>query len=224
MHNLLDCINISTELDGEMIHKGLNFSIKNGEIVSLMGKSGVGKTSFANVLLGFITIKCGSILWKGKQMSLDVIKSRIGFQPQNGALLSDKTVLENVAMPLRYVANFDWNLSCELAMNKILLVGLSDRDFCKYPHMLSGGMIKRVALARAMSMDPELLILDEPMSGLDAMNSRQFENLIWRISHSTSVICITHNFIKSHKYYILEDGKVLQLSEELIKESEYVKF
>ncbi|WP_172619007.1 ATP-binding cassette domain-containing protein [Candidatus Cytomitobacter indipagum] len=222
--SLLDCVKINTKIHKEIIHEDLDFSIKKGEIVSLMGRSGSGKTSFANILLGFMKINSGSVLWKGKKLDINQVKSRIGFQPQNGALLADKTVLENVAMPLRYVANFDWDLSFELAMNKILLTGLTEKDFCKYPHMLSGGMIKRVSLARAMSIDPELLILDEPLSGLDAISSKQFENLIWSLSHSTSVICITHNFIKSHKYYILENKKILQLKEEEIKESEYVKF
>ncbi|QEK38551.1 ABC transporter ATP-binding protein [Candidatus Cytomitobacter primus] len=224
MKSLLKCEQITTYMQDEIIHQNLDFTINKGEIISLMGRSGSGKTSFANILLGFIPIHSGKILWKNEPFDLSNIKLKMGLQPQNSALLSDKTVIENVAMPLRYISNFSWQLAFELALNKILLVGLSEKDCYKYPHMLSGGMMKRVALARALSIDPELLILDEPVSGLDAISSKQFENLIWSLPNSTSVICITHNFIKSHKYYVLENKKIVQFDEQSIKESDYVKF
>ncbi len=222
MSLLLECKNITTYINEKCIHENLNFKLFKGEIVSLMGRSGCGKTSFANVLLGFLKIKSGSIIWK-REESLNV-KYNIGFQPQHNALLSDYNILENVAMPLRYISNLDWETSFQLAMNKILMVNLTEEDCYKYPHMLSGGMLKRASLARALATDPELLILDEPLSGLDALSAKKFQDLIWSLLPNVSIICITHNFIKSSKYYVLEDKKIVLLNEKSMKENQYVQF
>ncbi|USO00626.1 MAG: ATP-binding cassette domain-containing protein [Alphaproteobacteria bacterium] len=215
---LLELKNITTIINGVKIHDNLNFSISAGEIVSLMGGSGSGKTTFANVVLNFMPITSGEIFFLGKRIqNVDSLNSKIAYQVQNNALFADKTVIENIAFPLRYVANLEWNIAIELAFRKLFLVNLNYDDAYKYPHMLSGGMMKKVALARAIATDPNLLILDEPFSGLDNVNLKHIQELIYKLSKKMSIICITHHFLKSDRYYMLQSGKFNQISESEVK-------
>ena len=204
--HLLQIKNLTVHIGNNILLDNLNFELKSGEIFALMGQSGAGKSTFLHTLLGNHKYT-GEILWEGKPWDIDQLPWRIGFQPQHSGLLSDHTVGENIAMPLRYVANLPENIAMELAMARMLLFNLDANVFWKYPNELSGGMKRRVALARALVLDPPLLILDEPIAGLDGENVENFYKLLDSLTN-TAVLCVTHNKMKAHFYGVLDKGKI----------------
>ncbi len=201
-----------------VIHKNLDLTVERGEIMSLVGGSGTGKTVLLRQMLGLETPTRGEITVLNRpaaELSRRGAASRVGMLFQQGALFSAFTVLENIAFPLRELKTLPAALIREAAMVKLQLVGLKPEAADKMPSDLSGGMIKRVALARALIMDPPLLLLDEPTAGLDPESSDSFCALL-RALHKgmgLTVVMVTHDldtlFELSTRIAVLADQRVI---------------
>ncbi len=201
-----------------VVHKDLDLTVERGEVVSLVGGSGTGKTVLLRQILGLQTPTRGEITVLGKpatELGKRGAARRVGMLFQHGALFSAFTVLENIAFPLRELRTLPDRLIREAAMVKLQMVGLGPEAADKMPSDLSGGMIKRVGLARALIMDPPLLLLDEPTSGLDPESADGFCSLL-RLLHqemALTVVMVTHDldtlFELSTRIAVLADQKVI---------------
>jgi phospholipid/cholesterol/gamma-HCH transport system ATP-binding protein len=201
-----------------VIHKDLDLSVQRGEVLSVVGGSGSGKTVLLRQILGLERPHKGEVRIMGHpvgEFSGRGASSRIGMLFQHGALFSAFTVLENIAFPLRELKTLPHKLIVEAAMVKLQMVGLKPVDADKMPSELSGGMIKRAALARALIMDPPLLLLDEPTAGLDPESSDGFVNLLRSLHRdlALTVIMVTHDldtlFELSTRIAVLADQRVI---------------
>ena len=181
-----------------VVHQDLNLGIQAGEVMSIVGGSGSGKTVLLRQMLGLETPTRGRVTVLGQPasaLSSAGAASRVGMLFQHGALFSAFTVLENIAFPLRELGTLPQSLIHDVAMVKLQMVGLDPAQAHKMPADLSGGMVKRVALARALVMDPPLLLLDEPTAGLDPDSADAFCALL-RALHGElglTVVMVTHD-------------------------------
>jgi phospholipid/cholesterol/gamma-HCH transport system ATP-binding protein len=201
-----------------VVHKDLDLTVERGEVLSLVGGSGTGKTVLLRQILGLEHPARGAISVLGKpaaELGKRGAASRVGMLFQQGALFSAFTVLENIAFPLRELNTLPKELIREAAMVKLQMVGLGPEVAEKMPSDLSGGMVKRLALARALIMDPPLLLLDEPTAGLDPDSSDSFCDLL-RALHKDmglTVIMVTHDldtlFELSTRIAVLANQKVI---------------
>lgn len=185
-----------------VIHDGLDLEVRKGEIIGVVGGSGTGKSVLMRTIIGLQTPESGEVEVLGQSITdarddADIdIRSRWGVLFQGGALFSTLTVAENVEVPLReFYPEISDVLRHEIARYKVLLSGLPPEATSKYPSELSGGMRKRAGLARALSLDPELLFLDEPTAGLDPIGAAAFDKLILQLQHTLglTVFLITHD-------------------------------
>jgi phospholipid/cholesterol/gamma-HCH transport system ATP-binding protein len=201
-----------------VVHQDLDLTIQRGEVLSLVGGSGTGKTVLLRQILGLETPAEGEVFVLGQpvgSLGRRGAASRIGMLFQHGALFSAFSVLENIAFPLRELRTLPPALVREAAMVKLQMVGLQPDDGAKMPSDLSGGMIKRVALARALIMDPPLLLLDEPTAGLDPDSSDGFVTLLRSLHRdlALTVIMVTHDldtlFELSTRIAVLADKRVI---------------
>lgn len=201
-----------------VIHKDLNLTVERGEMLSLVGGSGTGKTVLLRQMLGLEHPTQGDIQVLGKpaaELGKQGAASRVGMLFQQEALFSAFTVLENIACPLRELKVLPPDVIREAAMVKLQMVGLTPDAADKMPSDLSGGMIKRVGLARALIMDPPLLLLDEPTAGLDPESSDSFCALLraLRRDMALTVVMVTHDldtlFELSTRIAVLADQKVI---------------
>ena len=201
-----------------VVHKNLDLSIYRGEVMSLVGGSGTGKTVLLRQILGLEHPSRGSITVLGKpasELGTHGAAGRVGMLFQQGALFSAFTVLENIAFPLRELKVLSLAQIREAAMVKLQMVGLRPDAADKMPSDLSGGMIKRVALARALIMDPPLLLLDEPTAGLDPESSDSFCTLLRSLHRdmALTVVMVTHDldtlFELSTRIAVLADQRVI---------------
>ena len=201
-----------------VVHKDLDLTVQRGEVMSLVGGSGTGKTVLLRQMLGLETPTRGEITVLGKpaaELSKRGAASRVGMLFQQGALFSAFTVLENIAFPLRELGTLPAALIREAAMVKLQMVGLGPEVAGKMPSDLSGGMVKRVALARALIMDPPLLLLDEPTAGLDPESSDSFCALLRSLHKGMelTVVMVTHDldtlFELSTRIAVLADRRVI---------------
>lgn len=205
----------------QKVMDGLNLDVHRGEVLGFVGASGMGKSVLMRTILGLIPKHRGSIEVFGSdldRLSPDEkakVERRFGVMFQQGALFSGLTVKQNAQLPMREHLKISDKLSDELAMLKIALVGLSPDAANKYPSELSGGMIKRAALARALALDPELVFLDEPTSGLDPIGAAEFDELIATLQKTLglTVFMVTHDLDSLHaicdRVAVLADGRVI---------------
>ncbi|MGH8252954.1 MAG: ABC transporter ATP-binding protein [Steroidobacteraceae bacterium] len=205
-------------IGGRSIFDGLNLTARRGQITAVMGPSGTGKTTLLRLLMGAIQPGAGRLTVFGEEVArlrrapLYALRQRIGMLFQNGALLSDLSVFENVAFPLRAHTNLPEPLLRRLVLMKLQAVGLRGAADMA-PGNLSGGMARRVALARAIVMDPELLIYDEPFVGLDPISLGVILRLIQTLNATLGItsIVVTHDVEEisriAHQSYLLAGGR-----------------
>jgi len=203
------------------IMKDLDLDVYRGEILGFVGASGTGKSVLTRAVLGLIPKRAGTIEVFGENVdalspaSRKAIERRWGVLFQFGALFSSLTVKENVQVPMREYLHLSERLLDELAMLKIEMVGLKPDAADKLPSELSGGMIKRAALARAIVMDPRLLFFDEPSAGLDPVVSAELDELILRLRDALrmTIVVVTHELESAFKIAdtitVLDQGSIL---------------
>jgi len=192
---------VVTRFGAEMIHDRVSFTVARGEVVALIGGSGTGKSVLLKEAIGLIRPTGGTIrllgtdVWRSGAEELNALRRRFGMLFQDGALFSSLTVAENIAVPFRENTDLPMDLIAPLVGFKLALVGLAPDVGRKTPAELSGGMRKRVALARALALEPEILFLDEPTSGLDPVGARAFDALVRVLSESLglTVFIVTHD-------------------------------
>ncbi|WP_246161363.1 ABC transporter ATP-binding protein [Segnochrobactrum spirostomi] len=185
----------------QVVLKDLDLDIYRGEVLGFVGGSGTGKSVLMRTILGLTPKQAGTIEVLGQDLDKisdqahRQIERRWGVLFQMGALFSSLTVKQNVQMPMREHLKLSPQLMDELALLKVELVGLPRTAADKYPSELSGGMVKRAALARALSLDPEILFLDEPTSGLDPIGAADFDDLIRKLRDTLglTVYMVTHD-------------------------------
>jgi phospholipid/cholesterol/gamma-HCH transport system ATP-binding protein len=184
----------------------LSLDVYRGEIVGLVGASGGGKSVLLRTMIGLLPRRSGAIGVLGEDISQSpaeeshAIGRRWGVLFQQGALFSSLSVLQNVQFPMREHLGLSQELMDEVALAKLEMVGLRNTDAGKFPSELSGGMTKRVALARALSLDPEIVFLDEPTSGLDPIAASEFDTLIKTLQQTLglTVFMVTHDLDSLH--------------------------
>ena len=185
----------------QIVHDGLDMTVETAEIFGVVGGSGAGKSVLLRSILGLQRPVAGTVRLNGEdvtrmtQRQLRAVKADYGVTFQEGALFSALTVQQNVQQPmLEYLDLRESDLD-ELAMLKVRMVGLPADAAAKYPAQLSGGMIKRAALARALALDPQLLFLDEPTAGLDPISAAAFDELLLYLHQHLhlTVVMITHD-------------------------------
>jgi phospholipid/cholesterol/gamma-HCH transport system ATP-binding protein len=201
MYPLVEVSGLVNRFGTQVVHEGLDMVVNRDEVFGIVGGSGTGKSVLLRTILGLRRPQAGVVRIDGQditQMSdaqLRHVKSRYGVSFQSGALYSALTVMENVQLPMVEYLQLDGHSLDELALLKIRLVGLPADAGAKYPAELSGGMVKRVALARALSLDPSLLFLDEPTSGLDPISAAAFDDLVLYLQKELklTIVMITHD-------------------------------
>jgi phospholipid/cholesterol/gamma-HCH transport system ATP-binding protein len=218
--NLVEIQDVHYAVGGRQIFSGLNLSIPRGRITAIMGPSGTGKTTLMRLITGQIQPTSGRILFDGqdvptlKRAELYKLRLRMGMLFQNGALLTDRNVFENVAFPLREHTKLPNHLIRHIVLTKLQAVGLRGAAGLE-PAELSGGMARRVALARAMATDPELLIYDEPFTGLDPISMGMIVRLVRQMNYALGItsIVVSHDVeelsILADMSYIVAGGKVV---------------
>ena len=200
----------------------LSLDVRRGEILGLVGASGGGKSVLMRTIIGLIPRQSGAIEVMGAAIggthdrSTQSATGRWGILFQQGALFSSLSSGKNVEFPIREYLRLSNKLTTEMAITKLEMVGLSPDVYRKYPSELSGGMIKRVALARALALDPEILFLDEPTSGLDPISAGEFDQLILTLQETLgiSVFMVTHDLDSLHRtcdrIAVLGEGKIIE--------------
>jgi phospholipid/cholesterol/gamma-HCH transport system ATP-binding protein len=204
----------------QQVLKGIDLAVDKGEILAILGKSGTGKSVFLRLLIGLEKADAGSISIRGEDTThfsmdqLNEVRMKIGFLFQEGALYDSLTIAENVAFPLRRHTTLSDSERTEKVRALLNSVGL-DKDLEKMPSDISGGMRKRVGLARALALDPEILLFDEPTAGLDPITAAEIGKLIQKQREERNVtsIVVTHDMHAAHHFsdrlVMLKEGNIL---------------
>ncbi|MFL5333269.1 MAG: ABC transporter ATP-binding protein [Geminicoccaceae bacterium] len=201
MAAMVEVRGLSNSFGRQIVHRNLDLTIEEGEIFGIVGGSGAGKSVLLRSILGLQAPRAGTVKLYGHDITrmspreLRTVKAGYGVTFQEGALFSALTVLQNIQMPMIEHLHLPRHMLDELAMLKLKLVGLRPDAAGKYPSELSGGMVKRAALARALALDPRLLFLDEPTSGLDPIGAQAFDDLVKNLQQELqlTVVMITHD-------------------------------
>lgn len=206
----------------QQIWNGLDLDVYRGEVIGVVGGSGQGKSVLLRVITGLVTPDAGTISVFGRDVSkltreekIDM-ESRWGVLFQDGALFSSLTVLQNIQVPMREHLELPQSIMDDLAFLKLAMVGLPANAAHKFPSELSGGMRKRAGLARALSLDPEIVFLDEPTAGLDPIGASAFDQLIKKLQQTLglTVYMVTHDldsiFTVCDRVAVLADKKIVR--------------
>jgi phospholipid/cholesterol/gamma-HCH transport system ATP-binding protein len=205
----------------QTVHDGLDLSVRHGEIFGIVGGSGSGKSVLLHTILGLHAPRAGEIRFDGQDvgeldaLGLQRIRRSYGVTFQHGALFSSLTVFENIELPMLEAFALPTAIVRGLALQKLRLVGLPDEAGDKFPAQLSGGMIKRAALARALALDPRMLFLDEPTAGLDPISGAHFDELLVYLKRTLglTVVMVTHDLDTIHRTCdrvgIIVDGQMV---------------
>ncbi len=217
---IIELKDVHTSFNGVLVHSGINLCINEGEIMSLIGSSGVGKSVLLKELIGILKPDKGEIFIMGKDIvplkeeELTRIRRDIGILFQGSALFDSLTVYENIAYPLREHMNLTEKEIKEKIEEKLSLVGLEGVEK-KIPDELSGGMKKRVGLARAIAVEPKIILYDEPTTGIDPITAEKINELILSLQsklHITTIV-VTHDLhcVKkvSDRLAMLFEGKII---------------
>lgn len=199
---------------------GLNLDVARGEILGFVGASGAGKSVLMRTIIGLVPKVAGKIKVFGTDLDSSErerrsIERRWGILFQHGALFSSLNVRQNIQFPVREYLKVSQRLLDEITMAKLAMVGLKPEVVERYPSELSGGMIKRVALARALALDPEIVFLDEPTSGLDPIGAGDFDELVRTLQRTLglTVFMVTHDLDSLHtacdRIAVLGSGKII---------------
>lgn len=217
---LVQVRDLHTRLGGKIIFDGLSLDVPRGSVTAIMGPSGTGKTTLLRHLTGQLRADSGSVRVDGLEIAdlsrnqLFALRERIGFLFQNSALLTDFSVFENVAFPLRQHARLPEVLIRNIVLTKLQAVGLRGAASLM-PSELSGGMARRVALARAIVFDPMLILYDEPFVGLDPIALNQVLRLIRTLNHTLGItsILVAHELsairLVADRVYLIANGKLV---------------
>jgi len=204
----------------QQVLKGIDLTVKKGEILTVLGKSGTGKSVLLHLLIGLEKADSGSIFMRGEEIThlemdqLDEMRKKVGFLFQEGALYDSMSIAENVAFPLRRHTKMSNAERNDKVRSLLLSVGL-DKDLEKMPSQVSGGMRKRVGLARALALDPEIILFDEPTAGLDPITAADIGRLVEKLRKERGVtsIVVTHDMHAAHYFsdriVMLKEGNVL---------------
>lgn len=212
--------NLTKTFDGRVVLDGLNFKVKKGEILVIMGGSGCGKSTLLKHLIGSLRPTSGAIRMFGQDIAtlddeaLDQVRKKIGILFQSGALFNSMTLGENIALPLREHTSLSEDIISIMVKMKLELVGLRDFEHLK-PAQISGGMKKRIGLARAIALDPKIMFYDEPSAGLDPVASGMIDELMMDLNKKLGVtsIVVTHEmdsaFRIADRMILLFKGRVV---------------
>lgn len=228
---IIEIEHLKNHLGEQWVHSDVNLTVNQGEILAIIGGSGSGKTTILRSVLMLLKPTAGSIRVFGQNIinidenAANNIRRRWGMLFQHSALFSGMNVLENIMFPMQELAHVEPHFMKQLALLKLILVGLPVETAGKYPSELSGGMQRRAAAARAIAMDPELLFLDEPTSGLDPLSAKQFDKLIvfLRDTLNLTIVMVSHDIESlkrtTDRVAFIGDGKVLAIEpiEQLMK-------
>ncbi len=231
MRTVVRVENLWKEIDGRWILKGVSFEVMEEEIFSIIGASGSGKTSITKHIVGLWKPTKGKVYVFGREVSglppleLDDLRRNIGYVFQEGALFDSLKVWENVGFYFLEHTNAKSDEVREIAREKLRLVNLNEDVLDLMPSELSGGMKKRVSIARAIATDPKLIIYDEPTSGLDPITSRVIDRLILELREKTktTAIVVTHDMMSafsiSDRIMVLREGEVVDVGtpEEILR-------
>ena len=212
---------LSVQFGTRRVLDGLNLDVARGEILGFVGASGAGKSVLMRTIIGLVPKLAGRIEVFGADLddagakAKRHVERRWGILFQHGALFSSLNVRQNIQFPVREYLNVSQRLLDEITFAKLAMVGLKPEVVDRYPSELSGGMIKRVALARALALDPEIVFLDEPTSGLDPIGAGDFDDLVRTLQRTLglTVFMVTHDLDSLHtacdRIAVLGDGKVI---------------
>jgi len=218
--NILEIKNLSLSYGGRMIFSDLSLTIPAGKIIAILGPSGCGKTSFLRVISRLIAADSGAVLYNGQDLlsisefKMQKVRQQMGFMFQSNALFTDMNVFENIAYPIRAHTKLPEELIRTIVLIKLHMVGLRGA-YNKMPHELSGGMARRVSLARSLAIDPRLMLYDEPFTGQDPISLKVLLRLIKYInsclnmtsiivSHDVEEVCRIADYV-----YLFEAGKII---------------
>jgi len=205
----------------QVVHDGVSFEVGPGEIFGIVGGSGSGKSVLLKTLLGLRRPDAGTVELEGRDITamddreLRDIKRRYGVTFQHGALFTSLTVAENITLPVAEALELDERSLARLVELRLRMVGLPLESAAKHPAQLSGGMVKRAALARALALDPAILFLDEPTAGLDPIAATAFDDLVLYLRDTLhlTIVMVTHDLDTllrtCDRVAVLVDGKVI---------------